>query len=170
MWETVLLSLITLSAVTQRVMTLKSPSGNCSTWARAAYSATGEQGRAETSTELVPRPWVLTGFFKCWCHPVSRQRTANHTALTPTRYSHQHLATAPALPLQSDYRWSHRKNKFGYNIGFGNNFHNVAQLAAFDSIWFHCKVLLARGREKDEKIVVAVGAFWDICHSIDLVT
>lgn len=82
-WETVLFSLITLSATTQKVMTFKCPSGNCSTWARSAYSETGERGRDETSTELVPRSCILTGFFKCWCHPVSQRSIANHQSHRP---------------------------------------------------------------------------------------
>lgn len=44
------------------------------------------------------------------------------------------------------------------------NFHNVEQQAAFDSIWFPCKVFSSKGKgeaewEKDEKMVVGVGAF-----------
>lgn len=82
-WETVLFSPITLSATTQNVMTFKCPSGKCSTWARSAYSETGERGRDETSTELVPRSCILTGFFKCWCHPVSQRSIANHQSHRP---------------------------------------------------------------------------------------
>lgn len=44
----------------------------------------------------------------------------NHTDLSQTGDSQQHLPTASALLLQKDYRWDHREDKFGYNVGFRN--------------------------------------------------
>lgn len=77
-----LFSLITLSATTQRVISsqLQLPEGVKPE--QGCHSETGGLDRDETNTELVRWPCILTAFFTCWCHPVSRQSIANHTALT----------------------------------------------------------------------------------------
>lgn len=46
-------------------------------------------GQGWNNTEPVPRPCILMGFFKCWCHPVSPQSIASHPPMTqPSARAH----------------------------------------------------------------------------------
>lgn len=126
-----------------RVMTLKWPSGNCSTWARAAYSETGQGGRDER-TELEPRPCILPGFWNAdatQCH---------NRALPITQPSPKPGAHTNTYQLLLHYSGSKIIDRAIEKIILVSKLISTIQnnWLPLTALGFAAKCFLARGREK----------------------